>query len=384
MVVSNTVAALSELSPLAELLPKIQWKLLASLDKCTEWGRVNILDTLSSYVPVDEAEAKTICQIISPHLAHKNSSVVVAVVRIIMKLMPVFEDRDFVSSLEEKLPGAMVAFLSSEPEIQFVVLQEIQNIVRQRPNIFQSELRSFFIKYNDPIYVKLGKLHVINHLIRAENVLLVLFVLKDYLLETDEEFVRVSIRVFGNCAAVVESYSLPGLWALKNLARIGVGYVSQEAIVAIQNILRAHPVRHGRIVAMVCENLPPLTYPEAKASAIWMVGEYAEVVDNAAEILDDFLEGFLVESPLVQLQLLTSVIKVFLKKPHTSHNLVTQTLNMCTKEVENPDLRDRGFFYKRLLSVGSEIAKQVVLHSELPVHKENQDTSLDFGYTRLS
>jgi len=48
---------------------------------------------------------------------------------------------------------------------------------------------------------------------------------------------------------------------------------------------------------------------------IWIIGEYAERIDNADELLESFLETFPEEPALVQLQLLTATVKLFLKKP---------------------------------------------------------------------
>ena len=41
--------------------------------------------------------------------------------------------------------------------------------------------------------------------------------------------------------------------------------------------------------------------PEAKASLIWIIGEYAEKIDNADELLGTFLEAFKEESYPVSL-----------------------------------------------------------------------------------
>lgn len=48
---------------------------------------------------------------------------------------------------------------------------------------------------------------------------------------------------------------------------------------------------------------------------IWIIGEYAERIDNADELLQSFLDGFHDENTQVQLQLLTAIVKLFLKRP---------------------------------------------------------------------
>jgi AP-1 complex subunit beta-1 len=45
----------------------------------------------------------------------------------------------------------------------------------------------------------------------------------------------------------------------------------------------------------LCENLDTLDEPEAKASMIWIIGEYADRIDNADELLETFIDAFLDE-----------------------------------------------------------------------------------------
>ena len=69
-------------------------------------------------------------------------------------------------------------------------------------------------------------------------------------------------------------------------------------------ILLSRFVLYGRyesIIATLCENLDTLDEPEAKASMIWIIGEYAERIDNADELLEQFLETFPEETSLVSL-----------------------------------------------------------------------------------
>lgn len=59
--------------------------------------------------------------------------------------------------------------------------------------------------------------------------------------------------------------------------------------------------RYESVIATLCENLDSLDEPEARAAMIWIVGEYAERIDNADELLESFLEGFHDESTQVYL-----------------------------------------------------------------------------------
>ena len=113
-----------------------------------------------------------------------------------------------------------------------------------------------------------------------------------------------------------------------------------------------------------------LDEPEARASMIWIIGEFAERIDNADDLLESFLDNFNDENPQVQLQLLTAIVKLFLKRPTDTQELVQQVLSLATQDSENPDLRDRGFIYWRLLSTDPAAAKEVVL-AEKPLIAED-------------
>lgn len=100
-----------------------------------------------------------------------------------------------------------------------------------------------------------------------------------------------------------------------------------------------------------------LDEPEAKASLIWILGEYAEKIDNSNELLSYFLNSFSDEEIIVQIQILTSIVKLYLKKPDSNQNLVQKVLELSTKNCDNPDIRDRAYVYWRLLSTDPEAAK---------------------------
>lgn len=97
-----------------------------------------------------------------------------------MKLMEMLSrDSDFIATLIRKLAPPLVTLLSAEPEIQYVALRNINLIVQKRPDILKQEMKVFFVKYNDPIYVKLEKLDVMIRLANQSNIAQVLAELKE-------------------------------------------------------------------------------------------------------------------------------------------------------------------------------------------------------------
>lgn len=367
-VVANGVAALSEIAETSgrdvmKITASVLQKLLAALNECTEWGQVFILDSLAKYSPAEAREAEGIIERVTPRLQHANSAVVMSAVKVILSYMDSLgnQNTDAIRNLTRKLAPPLVTLLNSEPEIQYVALRNINLIVQKRPSILENEIKVFFCKYNDPIYVKMEKLEIIIKLVSEKNIDQVLLEMKEYATEVDVDFVRKSVSAIGRCAVKLERAAERCIGVLLELIQTKVNYVVQESVIVIKDIFRRYPNRYESIIATLCDNLDTLDEPLAKASMIWIIGEYAERIDNADELLDTFLETFEEEDPAVQLQLLTATVKCFLKNPEDTQDMVQRVLDMATEESDNPDLRDRGFIYWRLLSTDPEAAKIVVL-----------------------
>lgn len=111
---------------------------------------------------------------------------------------------------------------------------------------------------------------------------------------------------------------------------------------------------------------------------IWIIGQYADRIENADQLLDDFLYTFLEEPYEVQLALLTATVKLFVQRPTVGQDLVPKVLKWATEEVDNPDLRDRGYIYWRLLSTDPAAAKAVVLSDKPAITTESDNLDPNF------
>jgi vesicle coat complex subunit len=62
-------------------------------------------------------------------------------------------------------------------------------------------------------------------------------------------------------------------------------------------------------------------------------------------------------------------VKLFIykSKSETAKNLVHKILKWATEEVDNPDLRDRGFMYWRMLAINPTLAGEIVLAPKPPI-----------------
>ena len=69
-----------------------------------------------------------------------------------------------------KLTVVVVTILSSGPEVQYVTLRNILLIIQRRPSVLKNDVKVFFCKYNDPLYVKVEKLDIMVRLANEHNV----------------------------------------------------------------------------------------------------------------------------------------------------------------------------------------------------------------------
>ncbi|TCD62788.1 beta-adaptin [Steccherinum ochraceum] len=370
MVVANTVAALTDIHEAAVangssveifiVTNAVLNKLLIALNECSEWGRVAILNALSRYETSDERESEHICERVVPQFQHANASVVLAAVKVIMIHLRGVRSDNLVKQMIRKMAPPLVTLLSNPPEVQWVALRDINLLLQKRPDILSSEMRVFFCKYNDPLYVKVEKLDIMVRLAGENNVDALLSELKEYASEVDVDFVRRSIKAIGQTAIKIDEAAERCVNVLLDLINTRVSYVVQEAVVVMKDVFRKYPSTYEGVIPTLCANLDELDEPEAKASLIWIIGEYANKIDNADELLGIFVETFTEESYPVQLQTLTAVVKLYLRKPDSSQGLVQRVLNTATKDCDSPDVRDRAYIYWRLLSTDPGAAKSVV------------------------
>ncbi|CAE6421645.1 unnamed protein product [Rhizoctonia solani] len=371
-VVANAVAALTEISERSDdislkLSIEVANKLIAALNECSEWGQIYILDCLLSFVPQTTTDAEMLAEKISMRLQHANSAVVLTTIKILLYLMNYMDNRDAINHLCKKMGPPLVTLLSAGPEVQYVALRNILLIIQRRPAVLKNDVKVFFCKYNDPIYVKLAKLEIMYRLAREENAKAVLLELQEYASEVDIDFVRKAVRTMGRLAIKVAPAADQCIDSLLSLLDTKVTYVVQEAVVVIKDIFRRYPNKYEGIIPTLCENIDALDEPDARAAMVWIIGQYAERIDNAEDLMEDLTLNFLSESAEVQLALLTAVVKFFIKKPEKGKELVPKILKWATEEVDNPDLRDRGYMYWRLLSTDATAAKEVVLAEKPPI-----------------
>lgn len=152
-------------------------------------------------------------------------------------------------------------------------------------------MRVFFCKYNDPPYLKFQKLQIMVRIANDSNVEQLLAELKEYAMEVDMDFVRRAIKAIGQVAIKIENACEKAVNVLLELINTKQAYVVQEVVVVIKDIFRKYPGYEG-IIPTLCQCIDDLDEPTARGALIWIVGEYAEKISNAGDILSGFVDGF--------------------------------------------------------------------------------------------
>lgn len=174
---SKIISILPDCSEYVLYHPKISvWNFSANNIR---WGQTYVLEALMSYVPQESSEALLLAERIAPRLSHSNSAVVLTSIRVILYLMNYISDQKQITSLSRKLSPPLVTLLSKGPEVQYLVLRNAVFILQKRPEVLRNDIRVFFCKYNDPIYVKVTKLELIFMLATKENISVVLTELRE-------------------------------------------------------------------------------------------------------------------------------------------------------------------------------------------------------------
>lgn len=345
---------------------------LACLNECTEWGRITILTCLAEYTAEDSDETLHIIERCIPQLQHVNPSVVLLSIKVVVHHLEFLANQSQRASFLRKLSAPLVLLVSlSIPEAQYVGLKNIRIILEKYPQVLLKELRVFFIKYSDPLYLKLEKLEIVIRLATESNSALLLGEFKEYAMEVEPMLVTKSINAIGAVAIKLASSVIHAVNILISLIdQRGGDLVINESVAVLTQILRRYPGKNDLItliVPVISNQIDELTETSALSGYVFLLGEYPKYFTSLRDKLQVLVDNFLEHESLLQLNILTAVVKINLSMPNAGASAFLQTvLEKATKECESADVRDKAYIYWRLLSSSSTGAQQKVILSQLP------------------
>ncbi|PKY03667.1 putative AP-3 adaptor complex subunit beta [Aspergillus campestris IBT 28561] len=243
-------------------------------------------------------------------LQNRNSAVIVSVVRAFLYLAP--------PEYLDAAAGPLVALLRSPQDIQHVALCNIVVVALRYPNLFTKYVSHFLVHSIDPPHIWRLKLEVLTLLFPHCGMHLkgiILSELRHFAQGTDPELVRESVRAIGRCAQTdpdTADYCLDLL--LGQIASLDDNLVS-ETLTVIRHLIQQDPASHEQTVIELVKHLGTTNNPDARATIVWLVGEFAGVDPErniAPDVLRILVKGFADESEAAKQQIVLLGAKVYL------------------------------------------------------------------------
>ena len=382
IVASNAAAAIAEINSLRTTplikpeLADVGRLLMMVKNLSNDWAKINIFNFAASYTPSNSTEALNIIKVIPQHLANSNSAVTVAAIRVLANMTTFIDETAHSNAMRASLKP-LIVLMNNPVEIQYVMISCILTILQRfQGKIFNDDslLPKFFVKEEDPLFIKLQKLDILFCLMSQNNVLTIVNELANYARTNDEQFVRKTIQIIGKIAVLSPTANDRCVEIIEQLLPTKVPYCIQECISISANIIRKYHDKYQRLIPIICQNMPAtLDDDNAKATLAWIIGEDSAKISNQAvvqrahELIDTiFVHNYQDESPDVQLAIMAAVVKIFLTNPSIPEikAMAENILSLSINNSDNPDIRDRAFFYLNIINDLGERALDVIASQE--------------------
>ncbi|XP_038562175.1 AP-3 complex subunit beta-2 isoform X7 [Micropterus salmoides] len=276
-----------------------------------------------------------------PLLQSRNAAVVMAVAQLYFHLAPKAEIG--------VIAKALVRLLRSHSEVQYVVLQNVATMSIKRRGMFEPYLKSFYIRSTDPTQIKVLKLEVLTNLANETNISTILREFQTYIKSMDKDFVAATIQAIGRCATNIGEVRDTCLNGLVQLLSNRDELVVAESVVVIKKLLQMQPEKHSDIIKHMAKLTDNIQVPMARASILWLIGEYCEHVPKIApDVLRKMAKSFTNEEDIVKLQIINLAAKLYLTNSKQTKLLTQYVLNLA-KYDQNYDIRDRARFIRQLI-----------------------------------
>ncbi|XP_027028889.1 AP-3 complex subunit beta-2 isoform X6 [Tachysurus fulvidraco] len=276
-----------------------------------------------------------------PLLQSRNAAVVMAVAQLYFHLAPKAE--------VGVIAKALVRLMRSHSEVQYVVLQNVATMTIKRRGMFEPYLKSFYIRSTDPTQIKILKLEVLTNLANETNISTILREFQTYIKSMDKDFVAATIQAIGRCATNIGEVRDTCLNGLVQLLSNRDELVVAESVVVIKKLLQMQPEQHSDIIKHMAKLTDNIQVPMARASILWLIGEYCEHVPKIApDVLRKMAKSFTNEEDIVKLQIINLAAKLYLTNFKQTKLLTQYVLNLA-KYDQNYDIRDRARFIRQLI-----------------------------------
>ena len=267
-------------------------------------------DTPGEELRVLDPDLELFLKACSSLLQSRNSAVIVSVARCYLYLgtLPYID-----SAI-----GPLIALLRSPQDIRQIAMYNIVAVCLAHPQLFVKYTTHFLVQVTEPPSISHLKFEVLTLLFPHSEPYfkdLILTELDHFSRSPDPSLVQESVRAIGRCAQTSSEASPRCLHLLLLQISSQDGTLVAESLTVIRHLIQQSPYAHTKTVVRLAKTLDTITNPQARASIIWLVGEFAGVDEErniAPDVLRILVKGFVHESEVAKLQILLLAAKVYL------------------------------------------------------------------------
>ncbi|KAL4481626.1 hypothetical protein ABPG74_007715 [Tetrahymena malaccensis] len=368
--------------------------LLNNLKNFNNWGQTIVLQLVAKYTPINEEEMYDIMNLLDERLKQSCISVVLGTIKVFMNFTQ--NNQKIYNSVFKRVKTPLITLMSSTEttgsfEITYPVLCHISLITSKGgASFFQDDFKQFYCKADEPTYIKFMKLNIISNLANEINIGDIMNELGEYVTDVDSELAKESIRTLGKIACRIQEMATPIIKQLSNFINMKQDYITNNTLVAFQQILRKYPQVFKEIVECIPECFDFATETESKCALLWILGEFSNQIADAPYHLINFISNEQSEHIDVKQTYLVTCIKIFLRTPDEMRQTLGQAFQTFLSKDESIDLKDRAAFFYRAMQDDIEGFKQIMLneHSnsvdKYCEEKEESEEQTNFDFNTLA
>jgi len=320
---------------------------------------------VAKFDPDNEDLKFDIMNLLEDRLKHASSSVLLGAVKVFLNLTK--DDKVLSKDVNERLAAPLITIMASAGttenyEICYNVISHIYFLcLKGGADFFKLDFKQFFLKFDEPSYIKFLKLDVISLIATEDNVQEVLTELEEYVSDANSEIAKKAIRCFGDIVIRLDNFD-DNISIIKNFLALKTDYITCECLQVLKNIFRKYKEAIEEFEDFLSNiTFESMTEVEAKTAYIWILGEFGSQIEMAPYILERMIEIQKdLQSVEISMELLTSLTKLFFTRSPEVKEMLGKFLKFAISENNDADLRDRAAFYYKLIKSDVNLAKKII------------------------
>ena len=338
--------------------------LLNIFNVLSEWGQCIVLELISKFTPKDQQQMFNIMNILEEHLKNSSSAIVLGVTKVFINFT---KDNDVLyPQVIKRLRDPLITLISAcdtsgSYEMEYSILSHIYFLILKGGRIVFSEIyKKFFVKFEEPLYLKKLKLEILIQISTDLNYQDILNEMEEYVNDVSVIFAQYSIKKIGELGLRVDSSLRSIVGVLKSLLTRSADFIVGESLCVIRDLSRKYPAVIEEFVGSIDNSILTVNNdPKGLSALLWILGEFGNKIDNAPYIVD-YLSKLEIQSTEFAYSLLLSSCKLFFKSPGEMQPVLGHVFDSILKNYQDVDLRDRTYYYYNLMKKDINLAEYII------------------------